>query len=436
MNIRKVILALFTMFFTAQAAQADALLDDLVSYWKMDEASGGELDVHGSNDLAQSGSIGSVAGKIGTARDFAGGNYFGSSDNADLSTGDIDFTFSGWFKLDTQGTAPDGARVILSKSNNTSGSFANQEYTIMVYNDGNIYFTVSSGAANVDVVGGAISTGVWYFFVAWHDSVANTVNIQINNGTVNSVSWANGGSDTAFPLEFGRGIGVGVGGGRYMDGLIDEVGFWKRVLTSQERTDLYNTGNGLSYDEFAVGKVFELQETELVWIEEEGERGLGVRIIAKENVPEISDWTSSEEQSVTPMPTARVPTPEITIYTEPSNLAATSSADTHVDQPDGGRLAVVELTWTAPTDSFVLEGGNIEMQHKRSSVATWRNDPTLPGAQTEQSLSGFAVGRSYDFRIRSKRTDGTYSAWVQITHVVRGDTRAGEAMGVLGLTYS
>jgi hypothetical protein len=31
------------------------------------------------------------------------------------------------------------------------------------------------------------------------------------------------------------------------DGLIDEVGFWKRVLTSAERTELYNSGNGRDY---------------------------------------------------------------------------------------------------------------------------------------------------------------------------------------------
>ena len=31
------------------------------------------------------------------------------------------------------------------------------------------------------------------------------------------------------------------------DGLIDEVGLWRRVLTPAERTTLYNCGAGLTY---------------------------------------------------------------------------------------------------------------------------------------------------------------------------------------------
>ncbi len=33
----------------------------------------------------------------------------------------------------------------------------------------------------------------------------------------------------------------------WWNGSIDEFGFWKRVLTSQERTDLYAAGAGLTY---------------------------------------------------------------------------------------------------------------------------------------------------------------------------------------------
>ena len=32
-----------------------------------------------------------------------------------------------------------------------------------------------------------------------------------------------------------------------MNGIIDEVGFWNRELTSSEVTDLYNSGAGLAY---------------------------------------------------------------------------------------------------------------------------------------------------------------------------------------------
>ena len=41
----------------------------------------------------------------------------------------------------------------------------------------------------------------------------------------------------------------GFGGTSYlMGGRADEVGIWKKVLTAQERTDLYNSRNGLPYN--------------------------------------------------------------------------------------------------------------------------------------------------------------------------------------------
>ena len=79
-----------------------SLLTDLVSYWKLDEASGDALDSHGTNNLTVNGSIGTAAGKIGSARDLESSGsdqYFSLADNASLSTGDIDFSVAGWVKF-------------------------------------------------------------------------------------------------------------------------------------------------------------------------------------------------------------------------------------------------------------------------------------------------------------------------------------------------
>lgn len=37
---------------------------------------------------------------------------------------------------------------------------------------------------------------------------------------------------------------------RSFDGRIDEVGIWYRVLTQTDINFLYNSGNGLGYDDF------------------------------------------------------------------------------------------------------------------------------------------------------------------------------------------
>jgi hypothetical protein len=218
-----------------------ALTDSLVSHWKLDEASGNAIDAHGTNDLTETdGTIGSAAGKLGNARDFeaADTEYFNKADNADLSTGDIDFTFAGWVQLESTGAA----QAVFSK-----WPFANEYF--LRYDGSRFVWLVGSGSATANNLG-APSSGVWYFFVAWHDSVNNIVGIQINNGTADTTSYSSGVTDAG--AEFALGGKVD-GGPEYLDGLLDSVSFWKRVLTADEKTELYNGGTGLDYDDWDAG---------------------------------------------------------------------------------------------------------------------------------------------------------------------------------------
>ncbi len=85
--------------------------------------------------------------------------------------------------------------------------------------------------------------GGWHQVVAWHDATADTLNIQVDNGAVTSVSYSNGAKDTTFALSVG-----GFADGTYvLNGRVDELAFYKRVLTSGERSWLYNNGLGRSY---------------------------------------------------------------------------------------------------------------------------------------------------------------------------------------------
>lgn len=214
-----------------------SLLTNLVAYWKFDEASGNAADAQGSNTLTDNGSVGSATGIINNARSFtaASSQYFEAADNADLSVADIDFTFAFWFKANSQ----PGSMEIISKDDFST----NREYSIRTINATIRFTIVGSGGSNVNASTDTWSTGGWYYVICWHDSVANTSNVQINDGTAHSSSYTFGGQDKAASFEIGRRVDVG----NYFDGLIDEVGFWKRVLTSQERTDLYNGGAGFAY---------------------------------------------------------------------------------------------------------------------------------------------------------------------------------------------
>jgi hypothetical protein len=220
---------------------ASPLLTDLISYWKMDEASGNALDAHGSNTLTPDGigTIGTAAGKISTARSLtaASSQSFSIADNASLSLGDIDCTITGWFKATTLPTFDFVSKDIEVGSD--------REY-LVGYNGSRMRFGVFSPAgAFTQVVAntfGGLSTGTWYHIAAWHDSVNNVLGISVN-GTADTLSYSSGIRDAAARFAIGS---RGANSNR-LDGLVDEIGLWKRMLTSGERSQIYNAGSGLAY---------------------------------------------------------------------------------------------------------------------------------------------------------------------------------------------
>lgn len=227
-----------------------ALTDSLISYWALDEASGNRADSHGSNTLTDGNSVGSGAGKIGTAADFESGStdYLFRNDNADLSTGDVDWSLQAWVNLESK---PANLMVIAGKHD--GATVAGSEY--LLYWDNTVdrfrlavYGPAGATATVTASTFGAPSTGTWYLIHVWHDATANEIGIAVNAGSADTASFSAGCNDTAANLI----LGTLEGGSLWYDGLIDEVGFWKRVLTSGERTQLYNGGSGLAYP-FAAG---------------------------------------------------------------------------------------------------------------------------------------------------------------------------------------
>ena len=96
-----VILSMITLAFLMSipvSAGIGYLTDGLVSCWDLDEASGTRYDAYGTNDLTDYNTVGQAAGVNGYAGSFISANseYLAHSDNADLSTGNIDFTVMAW----------------------------------------------------------------------------------------------------------------------------------------------------------------------------------------------------------------------------------------------------------------------------------------------------------------------------------------------------
>jgi hypothetical protein len=246
--MKRIIASLVLLFALSPATRAD-LTTSLVSYWKLDEASGNAVDVHGSNNLTDTNTVGAGTGKINGARDFEldSSEYFTIADNAALSGSDRDIAMTAWVNMETKAAA----MRIVSKY----GSSGSREYALL-YNSvsDRFEFQVSSNGtgstANVSANNlGSPSTGTWYYVIAWHDATNDLIGIQVNNGTANTTAATGGIFDSTTPFGIGA---VASSGGSPFDGLIDEVGFWDRLLTADEKTSLYNSGNGLAYP-FSVG---------------------------------------------------------------------------------------------------------------------------------------------------------------------------------------
>src|SRR3990167_4965451 len=118
----------------------------------------------------------------------ANNEFLSIASNASLQTGDIDFTCAAWVYLDSKTTY----RFIAAKDGGST--IAGDREWAMVYDSAldrfvfNVFLATDSIKQAVAGNLGVPATGAWYFIVGWHDAAANTVNIQVNNGTVNSVA--------------------------------------------------------------------------------------------------------------------------------------------------------------------------------------------------------------------------------------------------------
>lgn len=227
---------------------ANTLLTDLISWWSMNEESGTRDDSHGSNDLADGNTVLYTAGKVGNAADFEATNeeYLWIADNASLSfSGNDDFTFVFWCRLESVAAWSQ----LITKWDWGSND---REYQ-MYYDDTKERFVggvspngTASTLVDADTLG-VPATETWYFIVFYHDSTNDIISIEVNEGGADTEAHATGIHDDVTEFTVGAQRNNGAAGGAFLDGEIDEVGLWDRVLTDAEMTWLYNSGNGRSY---------------------------------------------------------------------------------------------------------------------------------------------------------------------------------------------
>jgi hypothetical protein len=227
------------------AAPARTLAGDLVSYWKLDETTGNRLDTVGAQTLTVNGSVSYQSGKVSNAVLFNGNSYLLHGSNSTLQTGDIDYSVSAWVYL-TALPANGVAAPIVSKTADGAGEYSLKAQTTAGLTHFRFTVTKSDGtglqtAQKADV---NVQTGTWYFLVGWHDATNNTVGISVDDVTQTATYSSGVSAVSAAQLNIGT---EDIGPHEYLTGAVDEVGFWKRLLTEDEKTTLYNGGYGCVY---------------------------------------------------------------------------------------------------------------------------------------------------------------------------------------------
>lgn len=221
-----VMLAPFT--FPVQAQDGNPGTTNLVSCWDLDEASGTRYDSYGSNNLTDYNTVGSAGGVVGNAASGVRANteHLTTNDNSGISvTGN--FTYALWFYLDSKNA---------TYATNISRKYSEYGFLVLAGDASVIRGYFSSSNIDSTIVP---STGTWYFVVIRYNG-SNSANLVVNassyyTGTVTV-------SDTTQPLSVLGGTTANIG----IDGRIDQAIMYKRALTNDEISYLYNGGSGRS----------------------------------------------------------------------------------------------------------------------------------------------------------------------------------------------
>lgn len=125
---------------------------------------------------------------------------------------------------------------------------AEYEYWLFVNTDNIATFKLSSSgtAENITVSAssfGALGTATWYNVVAYHDSAGGLAAVGVNL-SMNSSAYTSGVRAGSAPFVIGA---ISDGSTQFINGRIDETGFWKKILTTTDRADIYNAGSANTY---------------------------------------------------------------------------------------------------------------------------------------------------------------------------------------------
>ena len=168
------------------------------------------------------------------------------ADNADISHGDRDFSYTGFVYFDTNSSN----ETILAKR----GGGGNEIFLYILGAPDTIRLLIDGPSQSLIDTPNIAAVSTWIFFYAYHDSVNDEIGISFNDGTPSTTAHTTGVNDGTAPFE----VGSQSGGTLFMNGRTARFGRWNRILTAAEITRMYNGGNGRFYSELNAAEKVDL----------------------------------------------------------------------------------------------------------------------------------------------------------------------------------
>ncbi|HKU40480.1 MAG TPA: hypothetical protein VJR89_20105 [Polyangiales bacterium] len=257
----------------SDAAILDALHEDLSMFFRMDESGeGSRMDAVSGVELVpwQRTGFGQYAvdarGTTAVSAAIGDGQHVVGSKGYHFATWNVDamnhaggsFTWAGWVSVDSVNSAEPylDNQTLLAKWNgipDTAAPYNHREYR--VWHDQALSqwrFEVSAdgleGEDNSKVVThpARVERDRLYFVEAWHDAARETVNLRVSTreerGSKASEPWSKGVFSGEADLDVGA---QNTCTDAHLQGVVDALGYWNRVLHDDESLALWNGGAGL-----------------------------------------------------------------------------------------------------------------------------------------------------------------------------------------------
>ena len=234
---------LFALTFACQSSFGlAALTDNLAAYYAF-ENSPNDSTANGRN-MVVTGTMAYTTGKVGTCATPTSTNYF-------------NITNPTWFDSKTAYSIQYWCFDTATGSNEclTSYGTANANFVIVHYpwnsNGGNGWSSFVKGATAIKLTNNRPTPSAWNHVVLVCESAAST-KLYIN-GNLESTNTTNNFTTPASQTNLR--IGMYHNGAQGYTGNVDEYAIWLRALSQAEVTQLYNSGNGLSYSQLTPPKL-------------------------------------------------------------------------------------------------------------------------------------------------------------------------------------